>query len=102
MARRQAEGREEVSRMQDMEKIIMGLECCSVKQSCLKCPWAGKDCNDRLHLAILEILKEQQETIELQGSLLTLAHAALTHGKKEGLKDGARPGRNRENPASHV
>lgn len=45
--------------MVDREKVITGLECCSVKQSCLECPWMGLDCNDRLHLAALELLKEQ-------------------------------------------
>ena len=73
----------------------------------------GRIIGDRLHNGgyihvpqeeaeqILSLLKEQQETIELQGSLLTLAHAAMSHGKKEGLTNGARPGRNREDPASH-
>ena len=47
--------------MAELEKVIKGLECCSVKQSCLECPWMGLDCNDRLHLAALELLKEQPE-----------------------------------------
>ena len=46
--------------MADLEKVITGLECCSVKQSCSECPWMGLDCNDRLHLAALELLKEQE------------------------------------------
>lgn len=45
--------------MTELEKVIEGLECCSVKQSCSECPWKGLDCNDRLHLAALELLKEQ-------------------------------------------
>lgn len=45
--------------MSELEKVITGLECCSVKQSCSECPWMGLDCNDRLHLAALELLKEQ-------------------------------------------
>ena len=45
--------------MSDLEKVITGLECCSVKQSCSGCPWMGLDCNDRLHLAALKLLKEQ-------------------------------------------
>lgn len=49
--------------MADLQKVITGLECCSVKQSCSGCPWMGIDCNDRLHLAVLELLKEQQETL---------------------------------------
>ena len=44
--------------MTDLEKVITGLECCSVKQSCSECPWKGLDCNDRLHLAALELLKQ--------------------------------------------
>ena len=47
--------------MSDLEKVITGLECCSVKQSCSGCPWMGIDCNDRLHLAALELLREQPE-----------------------------------------
>lgn len=47
------------SKMDKREKVIKGLECCSVKQSCSGCPWMGKDCNDRLHLAALELLKEE-------------------------------------------
>ena len=47
--------------MSDLEKVITGLECCSVKQSCSGCPWMGLDCNDRLHLAALELLKSQPE-----------------------------------------
>ena len=43
------------------EKVIMGLECCSVKQSCSECPWKGLDCNDRLQLAALELLKEPED-----------------------------------------
>ena len=46
--------------MTELEKVITGLECCSVKQSCSGCPWMGIDCNDRLHLAALELLKEQE------------------------------------------
>ena len=46
--------------MTELEKVITGLECCSVKQSCSECPWMGLDCNDRLHLAALELLKEQE------------------------------------------
>lgn len=45
--------------MDKREKVIKGLECCSVEQSCLECPWQGRDCNDRLHLAALELLKEE-------------------------------------------
>lgn len=50
--------------MVDREKVIKGLECCSVKQSCLECPWQGIDCNDKLHLAALELLKHDEQTIE--------------------------------------
>lgn len=50
--------------MSDREKVITGLECCSVKQSCLECPWGGINCNDRLHLAALELLKEYETQIE--------------------------------------
>ena len=32
---------------------------------------------------VLKLLKEQQETIELQGSLLTLAHAAMNQKRKK-------------------
>lgn len=31
----------------------------------------------------IELLKEQQETIELQGSLLTLAHVAMNQKRKK-------------------
>lgn len=47
--------------MIDREKALKGLECCSVKQSCFECPWRGTDCIDRLHLAVLELLKEQSQ-----------------------------------------
>lgn len=47
--------------MTELEKVITGLECCSVKQSCSECPWKGIDCNDRLHLAALELLTEQPQ-----------------------------------------
>ena len=94
--------------MPNYEKVIRGLEYCieSASGACPdKCPYK-KECISRDYMYVpmrdaLELLKEQQETIELQGSLLTLAHAAMSHGKKEGLTNGARPGRNREDPASH-
>ena len=95
--------------MIDREKVLKGLECCCsmTGNACRQCPY-DEECAKMIgsgsaHLCAnaLELLKEQQETIELQGSLLTLAHAAMSHGKKEGLTNGARPGRNREDPASH-
>ena len=45
--------------MADLEMVIKGLECCSVMQSCSECPWKGLDCNDRLHLAAIELLKNE-------------------------------------------
>ena len=81
--------------MSDLEKVITGLECCSVKQSCSGCPWMGLDCNDRLHLAALELLKEQQEIIdELNAAIkewrnlkwftpYEVGIAMVTHGQKD-------------------
>ena len=87
--------------MDKREKVLKGLEYCieSVDSACPdECPYR-KECYGRDFMYVpmrdaLALLKEQQETIELQGSLLTLAHAAISHGKKEGLTNGARPGRN--------
>lgn len=58
--------------MSEREKVINGLECCSQMSgyACRKCPYAS-DCNDLSagipHLAsnALELLKAQEETIEL-------------------------------------
>lgn len=46
--------------MTEREKIITGLDCCSVKQNCSECPWeGGNTCIDRLHLSALELLKDE-------------------------------------------
>lgn len=66
--------------MIDREKVITGLECCSVKQSCSGCPWTGIGCNDRLHLAALELLKEQKQKffVDSEGKITPL------NGQKHG------------------
>ena len=61
--------------MVDREKVITGLECCGVKQSCLGCPWIGIDCNDRLHLAALELLKEQPQWISVKDEMPAETHS---------------------------
>lgn len=85
--------------MVDYEKVLKGLECMANDDAtCTSdCPYFVNfehNCVGDMARDALKLLKEQQETIELQGSLLTLAHAAMSHGKKEGLTNGARPGRN--------
>lgn len=69
--------------MADLEKVITGLECCSVQQSCSGCPWQGLDCNDRLHLAALELLKEQVSELTRR-DLDMLVNAIGQKAKAEG------------------
>lgn len=76
--------------MNDIKKVLKGLEYCieSVDSACPdECPYR-KECYGRDFMYVpmrdaLELLKEQQETIELQGSLLTLAHAAMNQKRKK-------------------
>ena len=81
----------------DYGKVLKGLEC-HAEVNCVECPyrdgWRTCSFGETLLADAIALIKEQQETIELQGSLLTLAHAAMSHGKKEGTRDIARPGRN--------
>ena len=81
--------------MTDLEKVITGLECCSVKQSCSECPWMGLDCNDRLHLAALELLKQP---IELDGYRIKPPKVRLLHasGEKATVEVIIHEGRNRQ------
>lgn len=72
--------------MADLQKVITGLECCSVKQSCSGCPWMGLDCNDRLHLAVLELLKEQQETINSFQHTINALNKGIAEQAKEPVK----------------
>ena len=71
----------------EREKVIKGLECCSVEQSCLECPWGGKDCNDRLHMAVLELLKEQQQWIRVEDRLPERYKKVLTYGTDYGVQE---------------
>lgn len=70
--------------MIDKEKVLTGLECCSMNgNGCKRCPY-NKDCdempdygNAQLCSDALELLKEQRETIaSLQGTICKL-NAAL-------------------------
>lgn len=69
--------------MTELEKVITGLECCSVKQSCSECPWKGLDCNDRLHLAAIELLKEEDKELHL-ADLDMLVNMIALKAKAEG------------------
>lgn len=73
--------------MIDREKVLKGLECLSDENNiCSKntCPYyMFGSCVPEISHDALELLKEQQETIELQGSLLTLAHAAMNQKRKK-------------------
>lgn len=93
--------------MIDKEKVLKGLECCADRTGklCKTCPYDfihNENCMGDMARDALELIKEQEEKIKGLSTLLDFAHAAISHGKKEGLTNGARPGRNRENPASHV
>lgn len=71
--------------MTDREKVVKGLECCSIKQNCMDCPWAGIGCNDRLHMAVLELLKEQEaRIIELEHNL-TIAKENMSYLIRTGM-----------------
>lgn len=70
--------------MIDKEKVLTGLECCSMNgNGCKRCPY-NKDCDEMpdfgnayLCFDALELLKDQQETIaSLQGTICKL-NAAL-------------------------
>ena len=69
--------------MTELEKVITGLECCSVKQSCSECPWKGLDCNDRLQLAALELLKRDEQTIESLERTIDKLTKAIAEVKQE-------------------
>ena len=47
--------------MPDMEKVVKGLECCSVKHNCTGCPYFKFDasCQDDMNKDALELLKNQ-------------------------------------------
>ena len=70
--------------MVDRKKVLQGLECCSVKQSCSDCPWQGLDCNDRLHLAALELLKQPEDKELHLDDLDMLVNMIAIKAKAEG------------------
>ena len=51
--------------MPDMEKVVKGLECCSVKHNCTGCPYFKFDasCQDDMNKDALELLKEQSQIV---------------------------------------
>lgn len=70
--------------MIDREKVLKGLECCSMNgNGCRQCPY-NKDCDEmpdygNAHLCsdAMELLKEQQETIASLQSTICKLNAAL-------------------------
>lgn len=74
----------------DKENIIFAIEHCLLSDLtiCEGCyqdgpGFMGITCKKNVIRDALALLKEQQETIELQGSLLTLAHAAMNQKRKK-------------------
>ena len=62
--------------MADIKKVVKGLECCTKWDSCSDCHYQTpneydvSECTEHLHNDALELLKEQQKTIDFQHNAL--------------------------------
>lgn len=77
--------------MPDREKIINGLHCCSHTDgvNCIYCPYDndGEDCTALMSMDVLDLLKEQEQTIESLKEKLRL----LEYGDQDTLQPLFRP-----------
>lgn len=83
--------------MADKEKVIKGLQCCSVKGMCTcelqGCPYYPdkynpyNECTNQLTAGVLALLKEQEKRINKLEEKLRL----LEYGDQDILKSGLRP-----------
>ena len=77
--------------MVDREKVIKGLHCCSHTDgvNCIYCPYdiSNSDCTALMSMDVLELLKEQEQTIEALKEKLRL----LEYGNHDCVQDVLMP-----------
>ena len=76
--------------MVDIEKVIKGIHC-HLSHDCRpnKCPYANDDaCTSNVFLDAVELLKEQQETIETQRDIISTQEEQIADLQKEQMNKG--------------